>query len=216
MTSNKSSQKPAAKPAKNPFAKYSQFTRRNIITLPNPHLREKSQKVRAIDEKTLQTVRDMCAAATDWELTRPHEVAVALAAIQIDAAVKIVIVRENFDDKDNHNFTVLINPEIVKYEGEITREQEGCLSVTDVYGLVPRHSKVRVKALDITGHEVRFKSPNPFLARVLQHEIDHCNGVCFVDHIADQKDAFSILRDDGELESIPYEKVREMGILPNE
>lgn len=192
----------------------STYTRKNIITLPNSHLREKSAKIREISEETLQIIRDMLAATLDWENSRPHEVAVALAAVQIDKMQRVVIVREDFDDKENKNFTVLINPEIVKYEGEISREQEGCLSVKDIYGLVPRYSKIRVRAIDISGREVRFKSPNAFLARVLQHEIDHLNGICFVDHIAREKDAFSILRADGELEKISYEKVEKMGILP--
>jgi peptide deformylase len=194
----------------------SNFTRHNIITLPNPHLRERSQKIRAITDETLQLIDDMLAATLDWENSRPHEVAVALAAIQIDRAERVVIVREDFENKDNKNFIVLINPEIVKYEGEIVYEQEGCLSVTDVYGKVPRHSKIRVRAIDITGHEVRMRSPNAFVARILQHEIDHCNGICFVDHIADQRDAFSILTEKGDLEPIAYEKVVEMGILPGE
>ena len=191
----------------------SKYTRDDIITLPNPHLRERSKRVTDINDEVLQLIDDMLAATLDWEDSRPHEVAVALAAVQIDKLWRVVIVRENFDDKQNRNFTILINPEIVKYEGEIVTEQEGCLSVKDVYGLVPRHSKVRVKAIDITGHEVRFKSPNPFLARVIQHEIDHCNGICFIDHIADQKDAFSILTSSGDLKPIKYEKVVEMGIL---
>ena len=57
----------------------------------------------------------MIAATLDWEESRPNEVAVALAAIQIDKPVRVVIIREDFDDKSNKNFTVLINPEIVKY-----------------------------------------------------------------------------------------------------
>jgi peptide deformylase len=111
---------------------------------------------------------------------------------------------------------VLINPEIIKKEGKIITDQEGCLSVKDVYGLVPRHEKVRIKALDINGHEVRIKSTNPFLSRILQHEIDHCNGKCFVDHITHQKTAFSILTDKGDLEPIDYAKVQKMGILKDD
>ncbi len=194
----------------------SKYTRKNIITLPNPHLRERSTRIRVIDESTLQLIDDMLAATLDWEKSRPHEVAVALAAIQIDRPERIVIIREDFDDKTNQNFTVLINPEIIKGEGEILSEQEGCLSVDSVYGLVPRWSKVRVKAIDINGHEVRIKSPNPFIARILQHEIDHTNGICFVDHIAKEKAAFSILRDDGELEPYAYNKVVDSGILPDD
>ena len=195
----------------------STYTRKNIITLPNPHLRERSGRIRVIDDETLQLIDDMLAATLDWEASRPHEVAVALAAVQIDRLHRVVIVREDFDDKDNKNFTILINPEIVKCEGEMITDHEGCLSVKDVYGLVPRWSKVRVKAVDVNGREVRIKSPNPFIARILQHEIDHTNGICFVDHIANQQDAFFILTDSGELEPYPYEKVVESGIVePND
>jgi peptide deformylase len=155
----------------------------------------------------------MLAAAIDWENSRPHEMAVALAAVQIDKLERVVIVREDFEDKENQHFVVLINPEVVKKEGKIVTDQEGCLSVKDIYGLVPRHEKVRVKAIDVQGREVRFKSPNPFVARILQHEIDHCNGKCFVDHITHQKTAFSILDKNGDLQPIEYEKVQKMGIL---
>ena len=191
----------------------SKYTKDNIITLPNEHLRERSQRIRAIDQDVLQLIDDMLAATIDWENSRPHEVAVALAAVQIDKLYRVVIVREDFDDKTNQNFTVLINPEIIKGEGEILTEHEGCLSVKDVYGLVPRWSKVRVKAIDINGNEVRVKSPNPFIARILQHEIDHTNGICFVDHIADQKDAFFILTESGDLKPYNYKKVASSRIL---
>jgi len=194
----------------------SKYTKADIISLPNDHLRQRSKRVKVIDDSTLQLVDDMLAATLDWEASRPHEVAVALAAVQIDRLERVVIVREDFENKENKNFIVLINPEIVKKEGEIMTDQEGCLSVKDVYGLVPRHSKIRVRAIDISGHEVRLKSPNPFVARILQHEIDHTNGICFVDHIAHEKEAFSIQREDGELEKIPYSRVEKMGILPEE
>jgi peptide deformylase len=191
----------------------STFTRKNIITLPHPNLRKRSKKVREITDETLQLIDDMLAATLDWEASRPHEVAVALAAPQINRLERVVILREDFENKENKRFLVLINPEIVKKEGEIVTDHEGCLSVKDIYGQVPRYSKVRVKAVDITGHEIRLRSPNPFIARILQHEIDHINGICFVDHIAEQKDAFFILTEAGELEPYPYGKVVESGIL---
>lgn len=194
----------------------SKYTKNDIITLPNPHLRERSTRIREISDETLQLIDDMLSATLDWEESRPHEVAVALAAVQIDRLERVIIVREDFDDKSNKNFTVLINPEIIKGEGEMVAEQEGCLSVKDVYGLVPRWSKIRVKAIDINGREVRIKSPNPFIARILQHEIDHINGICFVDHIADQKDAFFILTEDGDLEPYSYDKVVKSGILADD
>lgn len=194
----------------------SNYTRKDIITLPNPHLREKSSKVHIITNETIQLAEDMISAAVDWENSRPHEMAVALAAVQIDRLERVIILRNDFDDKDNQEFTVLINPKIVKYEGEIITDQEGCLSVKDVYGLVPRHSKVRVEAIDLQGRKVKFKSPNEFVARILQHEVDHCEGMCFVDHITHEKNAFSILNKEGDLIPVKYEKVVKMGILKDE
>jgi len=194
----------------------SNYTRKNIIVLPDKRLREKSAKVHVITDETLQIIDNMLAATIDWENSRPHEMAVALAAVQIGTLERIVIIRNDLENKEDQTFTVLINPEIVKKEGKIVSDQEGCLSVPDVYGLVPRHEKVRVKATNIQGQEVRVKSQNPFIARILQHEVDHCNGHCFVDHIAHDKNAFSILTKKGDLEPIQYEKVQKMGILPND
>ncbi len=180
------------------------MTKDDIITLPNPHLREKSAKVREIDDATLSLVKDMTDAAIDWEASRPHEISAALAAVQIDRLERVVIVRSNFEDKQDNEFTTLINPEIVKYEGSIVEDYEGCLSVKDVYGKVPRHSKIRVKALNVEGQEVRFKASG-FLARVIQHEIDHTHGILFVDHIRDSQSAFYKLDASGELQPLNYE-----------
>ena len=176
-----------------------------IITLPNPHLRQKSQRVHVVSDETRQLIKDMTDASIDWENSRPHEISAALAAVQIDRLERVVIVRADFEDKDNQEFIPLINPEIVKYEGEITYDYEGCLSVKDFYGKVPRYSKIRVKATNIDGDEIRIKA-NGFLARVLQHEIDHCNGIVFVDHIRDDHQAFYRLNDEGELDPLDYER----------
>jgi peptide deformylase len=143
----------------------------DIITLPNPHLREKSKKISLVDESTTRLVRDMTDASLDWEDSRPHEISAALAAVQIDRLERVVIVRANFEDKTDREFVTLINPEIVKYEGKVIHDYEGCLSVSGIYGKVPRHSKIRVRALDENGQEIRFKAEG-FLARVIQHEID--------------------------------------------
>lgn len=194
----------------------SSFTHKNIITLPNDHLRQRSQRITQIDADTRQIISDMIAATLDWEAHRPNEVAVALAAIQIDKPVRIVIIRADFDNKENKNFQVLINPEITKYEGEIITDYEGCLSVKDVYGKVPRYSKVRGRAIDINGNRIKIKSTDPFLSRVLQHEVDHTNGICFVDHIAHDQDAFSVLTKSGDLVACPYSKVISSGIIADD
>lgn len=178
-----------------------------IITLPHSHLRQKSQRVHVITDDVRQLVADMTSASIDWEESRPHEISAALAAVQVDRLEQVVIVRSDFDDKDNREFIPLINPKIVKYEGEIISDYEGCLSVPGgFYGKVPRHSRIRVKALDINGNEVRLKADG-FLARVLQHEIDHCHGIVFVDRIRNVTDAFYQLDKKGELQPVDYDSV---------
>lgn len=185
----------------------------NIITLPNPHLRQRSQKVGVIDKKILQLIADMEAATISWEESRDHEVGVALAAVQVDQLYRVVIVRNNYEDKDDHTFTAFINPVITKYEGKVEEDFEGCLSIKDVYGKVPRHTKVRVKALDIQGREFRVTAEG-FLARIFQHEIDHTNGIVFIDHIKDNPKAFFCLGKDGGLEQLDYDKdIRDSSIL---
>jgi peptide deformylase len=176
-----------------------------IITLPNQHLRERSVKVHVVTDNTLKLIQDMTSASLDWEDSRPHEISAALAAVQIDHLQRVIIVRSDFDDKSAREFTALINPEIVKYEGTVKSDYEGCLSVSHIYGMVPRHTKIRVKALDVEGNEVRFKAEG-FLARVIQHEIDHTNGILFIDHIKDGADAFFTLDEKGELQPLNYEK----------
>lgn len=182
-----------------------------IITLPNKNLRKKSTRVHVITPEVEQLVTDMQSATLDWEDHRPHELGVALAAVQIDRLQRVVIVRNNFDDKNDRTFVTLINPEIVKLEGEITYDHEGCLSVPDVYGLVPRYSRARIKAQDEQGREIRLKADG-FLARVLQHEIDHTNGTLFIDHIKDQ-DAFFKLTQDGKLVKVSHESIINNSLL---
>jgi len=180
----------------------------SIITLPNPHLRQRSKKVGFISEEVKKLIADMEAATLDWEDSRAHEVGVALAAVQIDALLRIVVIRNNFDDKTDRTFQVFINPEITKYEGKQVEDFEGCLSVKDLYGKVKRSEKVRVKALDANGKPIRVTAKG-FLARVFQHEIDHTNGVVFVDHIKDDLEAFFQLNAEGHLEPLDYKTVVE-------
>ena len=183
----------------------SNMTKNALITLPNPHLRQPSKKVGFIDERILALAEHMKAITLDWEAEREHEVGVALAAIQIDTPLRVIVVRNDFDNKADTNFRVFINPVITKYEGELLKDFEGCLSIKDIYGKVPRYSKVRVKALDLTGKEVRV-SAEGFLARVFQHEIDHTNGKVFLDHIKDSPLAFYTLNEEGNLQQLDYDK----------
>lgn len=187
--------------------------RHNIISLPKSALRQRSKKVGIITDDIKKLIEGMKQATLDWEDSREHEVGVALAAIQVDQPLRIVVIRNDFDNKKDKTFTVFINPEITKYEGSIEQDYEGCLSVPDLYGYVPRHSKVRVRAQDENGQYFRVTAEG-FLARVFQHEIDHTNGIVFIDHIKDDPRAFFRLKGDGHLEKIDYEKdVRANSIL---
>lgn len=184
----------------------------NIIVLPNARLRQKSKRLPVITPEVKNVIDEMKAATLDWESTREHEVGVALAAVQIDRPYKIIIVRNDFENKKDKSFSIFINPEIVKFEGEQTEDYEGCLSVTDIYGKVMRYTKVRIRALDENGQPVRIKAEG-FLARIFQHEIDHTNGIMFVDHLKNRKDAFYKLTAEGKLNPLSYDEVEKANVF---
>lgn len=179
--------------------------KKQLITLPNPSLRERSKRVGFVDDSIRELITQMENATLEWEASRDHEVGVALAAVQIDVHKRVVVIRNNFDNKEDKTFQIFINPEIVKYTGKIIEDFEGCLSVKDIYGKVPRYEKVKVKAKDINNKDVRITAEG-FLARVFQHEIDHTNGMLFVDRIKDNPDAFYKLADSGKIEDLTDEE----------
>ncbi|MGA3150774.1 MAG: peptide deformylase [Candidatus Saccharimonadales bacterium] len=183
-----------------------------IISLPDSRLRGKSRRVGLITDEIRQIIKDMTSATLDWEASREHELGVALAAIQIDKPYRIVIVRNNFEDKNDHSFSVLINPEITKLEGQVEEDFEGCLSVPDIYGKVPRYSQIRIRALNENGQRIRVRAEG-FLARILQHEVDHCSGKMFVDLIKGKPGAFYKLTDSGKLAKLDYAKVEKTHIF---
>jgi peptide deformylase len=176
------------------------MTKDSIITIPNPLLRTRSKRVGLIDASIEQLAHDMISATLDWESTRMHEIGAALAAIQIGQAYRVLVVRHDLDNREDKTFDVYINPEIVKHEGEPTEELEGCLSVADIYGQVARYPKVKVKAMNLAGKPVRVTAQG-FLARVFQHEIDHTNGLVFLDHVADPDKLFR-LEENGEFSAM--------------
>jgi peptide deformylase len=180
------------------------MNRDDIIVLPHPNLRRRSLKVSGFDDGLEKLYQNMVSAALDWENHRKHELGVALAAVQVNSLLRVVVVRSDFDNKDNHDFLVFVNPKIIRLEGEQVEDFEGCLSVPDIYGKVKRYSKVKIKAHDIDGREFRLTADG-FLARVLQHEIDHTEGKLFVDYIKDKRDAFFRLDNDGKLTAVDYD-----------
>jgi peptide deformylase len=151
---------------------------------PDPVLREKAKRVKTFDGALRKLAEDM--------LETMHENAgVGLAAPQIGLSMRL-LVAEYVPDKEEvesgeHGFKVILcNPEIVKSSEEMETGLEGCLSIPGWVGDVPRHVSVTVKGQTSEGKEVRLKADHYF-ARVLQHEIDHLNGVLFTDRIEDIK-----------------------------
>ena len=177
----------------------------SIVTTPDPRLRQKSEKVHQIDDETKRIIDEMIASSLAWEEEHEFELSAAMAAPQLGYNKRIIVVREDMSNKDNANFVPLINPVVIKTEGKITEDYEGCLSVPSIYGKVGRPYKARIKAVTENGEEVRLKATG-FLARTLLHEIDHLDGVLFIDHIKDQTDAFYKLNDKGDLEPLNYDK----------
>ena len=176
-----------------------------IITTPDERLREKSEKVGKITPEVLDVIEKMRQLSLDWEKEHPYELSAAMAAPQMGVLKRIIIIRDDMEDKKKATFTALIDPVVIRAEGKIKKDYEGCLSVPSVYGLVPRATKVKVKAKLEDGTEVRIKATDE-LARTLLHEIDHLDGVLFIDHIKGVKDAFYKMNDKGDLEPVDYEK----------
>ncbi len=151
---------------------------REIIKLPDKRLRLVSEPVKHVDVGVRKLADDM------FE-TMYKAPGIGLAAIQIGIA-KRVITMDLSKKEDNHEPHVFINPEIVWTSEETAKYEEGCLSIPDYYEEVERPKAVKVKYLDRDG-KAREIDAKGLLATCLQHEIDHINGVLFIDHLSKLK-----------------------------
>ncbi len=148
-----------------------------ILTYPNPELKKKSAPVTIITDSTRELVRNM----SETMYAAPG---IGLAAPQIGIHQRIIII-DISGKNEPPDLIVAINPIIVHAEGE-TYEEEGCLSVPEYAANVRRHERVIVKALDLEGIERTWKADD-LLAIAFQHEIDHLEGILFVDHLSTLK-----------------------------
>ena len=148
-----------------------------IHTYPDPVLKTKAEPIEAFDEE-LQCLIDQMAE------TMYQAPGIGLAANQV-GVLKQVIVYDVSSKEDEKNLSVLINPEIISEEGEVTFD-EACLSVVDYSADVIRYEKITVRGLDRLGNSVEFEANN-LLAICLQHEIDHLHGILFIDRISHLK-----------------------------
>ena len=142
-----------------------------IRFLPEPVLREKAKRVPKIDASIHRLIEDMIDSMYEAR-------GVGLAAPQIGVSLRVIVIGM----PDEEPFA-LVNPEIVKVTGERTVD-EGCLSVPGYRAELTRHQMVIAKGIDPeTGKEVRIKSKDDLLAQALEHEIDHTNGILYIDHL---------------------------------
>lgn len=154
------------------------MTVRSILTYPDKFLRQKTKPVTSFDEDLQVLIDDMIETMYD-------EPGVGLAAIQIGSD-RSVIVYDVTQAEGERQAEVLVNPEINFREGSQLSENEGCLSVPDFRADVKRDAHIRVRGLDRRGNPVEIDAEG-FLAIVLQHEIDHLDGILFIDRISSLK-----------------------------
>ena len=158
---------------------------RPIVEVPDPRLRQISKPVAAVDADVRALVADM------FE-TMYAAPGIGLAAIQVGVPQRILVIdlQEPASDEEGappvRDPRVFINPEIVEQSEELSVHEEGCLSIPEYYEEVKRPSEVTVRYLDLDGNEQKAKATGLF-ATCIQHEIDHLNGVLFIDYISKLK-----------------------------
>ena len=149
-----------------------------IYQYPDPVLRKQTEKVTTFDDALTQLVEDMAETMYDAP-------GIGLAAPQIGQSIKLIVVDTTVEKEGEKQFLPMINPEIVAHEGTQV-DEEGCLSVPDLTANVTRFKNITVSYQDLQGQAQELSTEDRF-AVVLQHEIDHLNGILFIDHLSPLK-----------------------------
>lgn len=149
-----------------------------IYQYPEPVLRQETEKIDTFDSKLVKLVEDMA----DTMYDAPG---IGLAAPQIGKSIKLIVVDTSEDRDDEKKYQALVNPEIIAHEGNQV-DEEGCLSVPELTANVTRYQKITVSYQDLQGQAHELSTEDRF-AVVLQHEIDHLNGILFIDHLSPLK-----------------------------
>ncbi len=156
-----------------------------IRTLPDPVLRQKAKRVTKIDDSIQKLIEDMI------DTLRADPNRAGLAAPQVGVLLRVAVI-----EVPEQELITLINPEIVKKEGERI-VQEGCLSIPGYFGEIKRAVTVKVKAKDRDGKEFRLKAEG-LLAQALEQEIEHLNGILYIDHLESPEKLFEIIKEEEE------------------
>ncbi|MGH2560078.1 MAG: peptide deformylase [Thermomicrobiales bacterium] len=168
-----------------------------IVMEGDPRLRQKATKIRQADDSLRRLANDM-------HETMDAAPGVGLAGPQVGVMRRIIVVRvpADYDETDEPDFiATLLNPELVKSSGRVVAA-EGCLSIPGWVGDVPRAEHVTVKAMDLDNRQIRIKATG-WRARVLQHEIDHLDGVLFLDRVEDKESLRKVEEAEDEIEELP-------------
>lgn len=151
------------------------MTIKPLIILPDPLLRQQSKPIEQVDAEITRLADDML----DTMYDAPG---IGLAAIQIGVPRRMLVIDISREDEDR-NPVVFINPEILKVSDDVSAYEEGCLSIPDYYAEVERPASLTVGYIDRNGKKQTVEADG-LLATCLQHEMDHLNGVLFIDHIS--------------------------------
>jgi len=148
---------------------------REIVKLPDPILKKISQPVERVDDELRGLADDMLATMYDAP-------GIGLAAVQIGVPRRLLVV-DIAKEEEPRSPKTFINPEVIWSSDELSEYEEGCLSIPEVFDTIQRPSQVRVSYLDRDGkqHETLYDG---LMATVLQHEIDHLNGILFIDYLS--------------------------------
>ncbi|MFN2136474.1 MAG: peptide deformylase [Candidatus Promineifilaceae bacterium] len=157
-----------------------------IVTLPDKILRQKTRPVTAFDDELQQLIDDMIE-------TMREAPGVGLAAPQIGKSLRLAVIETlpELDEsgneiEDSRELFVIANPEIVSFSRKMVEGVEGCLSIPGYVGAVDRSVEVKIRAQDRNGKPLRLKAKD-WTARIFQHEIDHLDGVLYIDRLVDEE-----------------------------
>jgi peptide deformylase len=161
---------------------------RPILELPNPVLRQRAKKIRSIDSQLMRLAYDMVD-------TMQHANGVGLAANQVGELKRLIVIQL----PDEEEVRIYFNPEIVKREGK--REvEEGCLSIPGYRAMINRSVWVRFRAMDHSEKVIKFKAED-ILSQALEHEVDHLNGILYIDHMEEHQQLIPVDKSEDDEES---------------
>lgn len=167
------------------------------------------QPTRKIEKSELKSQWFMSIVFDMFETLYSTQSGVGLAAPQVGIQLKIIVVDIKRDGK---NPLVLINPEYSKLSDEIIESAESCLSVPNSIGTVKRYKSIKLKYIDLSGNEIQ-KECTGFESKVFQHEIDHINGIVYVDKMSDNEEIHEYLGQANKLAKVAIEKYDNGGML---